>query len=34
MWAQATQEKQQARKVTQEEDVAWVTTVQDYKSAC
>src|SRR5260370_29766597 len=31
MWDQANAEKQGARKVTHEEDIEWVETVQDYK---
>jgi quercetin dioxygenase-like cupin family protein len=31
MWGRATEEKKQARKVTHEEDIDWVETVQDYK---
>lgn len=32
MWDRATEEKKQARKVTHEEDIQWVETVQDYKT--
>jgi quercetin dioxygenase-like cupin family protein len=31
MWQRATDEKKSARKVTHEEDIEWVETVQDYK---
>jgi len=31
MWDQATAGKKRARKVTHEEDVHWVETVQDFK---
>jgi quercetin dioxygenase-like cupin family protein len=31
MWSQATEEKARARKVTHEEDIQWVETVQDYR---
>jgi len=31
MWDQATAEKKRARKITHEEDIEWVETVQDYR---
>ena len=31
MWSRATEEKKAARKVTHEEDIDWVETVQDYR---
>ncbi len=31
MWNQATEEKRRSRKVTHEEDIEWVETVQDYR---